>query len=118
MPTVIIVYNAKDSKTADDYENYLKRKKITFVRSKPFIKSYEIYRIDKVLAPAVLEPKNPPSEPPYQFVAKAEVTSIEDFAKGSQTPEMLAFNQEYSAYVDPNGPLNVFTLGHKVEPGG
>jgi len=116
MPTVIIVYNARDLKTADDYEQYLKNKKIPFLLSKPFIESYEIYRIDKVLAPAVVDPKNPPSEPPYQFVAKCEVTSLEDFAKGSGTPEMQAFAQEYSAYIDPNGPLNVFTLGHKVEP--
>ena len=116
MPTIIVVYNAKDQKTADDYEQYLKRKKVALVRSMPYTKSYEIYRIDQVLAPAVVDAKNPPSEPPYQFVAKVEVTSLEDFAKANQAPEMQAFAQEYSAYVDPNGPLNVFTLGHKIEP--
>ncbi len=118
MPTVIIVYNAKDLKTADDYEQYLKKKKIALVRSMPIVESYEIYRIDKVLAPAVADPQNPPSEPPYQFVAKLEFTNLEDFAKANQTPEMQAFIQEYSAYIDPNGPLNVFTLGHKIEPAG
>ena len=118
MPTIFVIYNAKDLKTADDYEQYLKRKKVAFIRSKPYVDSYEIYRVDKVLAPAVVDAKNPPSEPPYQFVAKCEVNNLEDFGKDNQTPEMQAFAQEYSAYVDPNGPLNVFTIGHKIEPAG
>jgi hypothetical protein len=116
MPTVLVVYNAKDLKTADAYEQYLKRKKIPLLRSKPYITSFDMWRVDKVLAPSVVEPKNPPSEPPYQFIAKCEVNNLEDFGKDNQTPEMLAFAQEYSAYIDPNGPLNVFTLGHKIEP--
>jgi hypothetical protein len=118
MPTVLVVYNAKDLKTADDYEQFLKRKKIALLRSKPYIDSFEIYRIDKVLAPSVVEPKNPPSEPPYQFVSKCEVNNMEDFISDMDTPEMEVFAQEYSSYIDPNGPLNVFTLGHKVEPAG
>ena len=118
MPTVFAIYNARDLKAADDYEQYLKKKKVALVRSIPFVESFEIYRIDKVLAPAVVDAKNPPSDPPYQFVAKMEVTSLEDFAKENQTPEMQSFAQEYSAYLDQSGPLNVFTLGHKVEPAG
>ena len=117
MPTVFVVYNAKSLKTADDYEQYLKKTKVALIRSRPFVKSYEIYRIDNVVGPAVADPKNPPSDPPYQFVAKIEVTSLEDYAKAAQTPEMQAFVKEYSAYIDENGPLNVFTLGHSVEPG-
>jgi hypothetical protein len=116
MPTILVVYNAKDLKTADAYEQYLKRKKIPLLRSKPYINSFDMYRVDKVLAPSVVDPKNPPSEPPYQFIAKCEVNNLEDFGKDHQTPEMQAFAQEYSAYIDPNGPLNVFTLGHKIEP--
>jgi hypothetical protein len=116
MPTVIVVYNAKDAKNADEYEQYLKSKKVNLLRSKPYIDSYESYRVDKVLAPSILGAKNPPSEPPYQFVAKCEVNDMEEFAKDHQSPEMLAFEVEYSAYLDPNGPLNVFTLGHRVEP--
>jgi uncharacterized protein (TIGR02118 family) len=117
MLTVFAIYNAKSSKAADDYEQYLKKKKVALVRSMPFVKSYEIYRIDNVLAPLVDNPKNPPSDPPYQFVAKIDYTNLEDLAKTAQTPEMQAFTKEYSAYIDPNGPLNVFTIGHKIEPG-
>jgi hypothetical protein len=29
---------------------------------------------------------------------------------------MQVFAEEYSSYLDPNGPLNVFTIGHRVEP--
>ena len=118
MPTVFAIYNARDLKAADEYEKYLKDKKIALVRSIPHVESYEIYRIDNVLAPIVADPRNPPSEPPYQFVAKIEITNLEDFTKPTQTPEMQAFVQEYSAYLDQSGPLNVFTLGHKVEPAG
>jgi hypothetical protein len=116
MPTVIVVYNAKNAKNADDYEKYLKRKKVNLLRSKPYIDSYDGYRIDKVLAPSIVGAKNPPSEPPYQFVAICKVNDMEAFAKDHQSPEMQVFEKEYSAYLDPNGPLNVFTLGHKVEP--
>jgi hypothetical protein len=116
MPTVFSVYNAKDLKHADDYEQYLKRTKITLLRSKPYIDSFDIYRVDKVLAPSMVGAKNPPSEPPYQFVAICEVNNMEEFAKDHQAPAMQAFAQEYSVYLDPNGPLNVFTLGYRVEP--
>jgi uncharacterized protein (TIGR02118 family) len=113
MLTVFAIYNAKDAKTADEYENYLKEKKVALVRSFPFVESYEIYRIDRVLGPAVADPQNPPAEPPYQFVAKMEVASLDDFAKGPQTPEGKAFAEEYSAFLDPSA---VFTIGHRIEP--
>jgi hypothetical protein len=116
MPTILVVYNAKDLKTADAYEEYLKKKKVNLLRSKPYIDHYESYRIDRVLAPSVLNAKNPPSEPPYQFIARCEVNDMEAFAKDHQSPEMQAFAEEYSSYLDPNGPLNVFTIGHRVEP--
>lgn len=118
MPTLFAIYNARDSKAADEYEKYLKDKKVALVRSMPHVESYEMYRIDMVLGPVVADPQNPPSEPPYQFVAKIEITNLEDFTKAMQTPEAQAFMQEYGAYLDQSGPLNVFTLGHKVEPAG
>ncbi|GAH74255.1 unnamed protein product, partial [marine sediment metagenome] len=45
MPTVFAIYNARDSKAADEYEKYLKDKKVALVRSMPHVESYEIYRI-------------------------------------------------------------------------
>lgn len=117
MPTVFVVYNAKDAKSADEYEKYLKEKKVAFVRSMTNIESYEIYRIDMVLAPGIANAQNVPSQPPYQFVAKLEISSLDEFAQAAQSPEMQSFVEEYSAYLDPSGPLNVFTVGHKVEPG-
>jgi len=116
MPTILVVYNAKDKETADRYEEYLKKKKVNFLRSKPYIDYYQSYRIDRVLAPSVVKPINPPSEPPYQFLAVCEVNNLDEFVKDAQTPDMMVFAEEYSSYIDPNGPLNVFTIGHKVEP--
>ena len=107
MDTIFMVNNAKDAKSADEYEKYLKRKKIAFIRSQPWAKSYEIYRIDGVLGPG---------QPPYQFVAKMEVTSVGDFGKAMQSPEMQAFAKEYDAYLQPSGGLRVFTVGRKIEP--
>ena len=116
MPSVFVVYNAKDAKSADGYEKYLKEKKLAFVRSLSFVESYEVYRIDSVIAPAVDSAKNVPSQPPYQFVAKIEISSLGEYAQAAQLPEMQAHRKEYSVYLDPNGPLNVFTLGHRIEP--
>ena len=117
MPTLLLVYNARDAKSADEYEKYLKKKKIAFVRSLTGVESYDIYRTDMVLAPAMANAKDLPAQPPYQFVGKLEISDLDKFAQSAGSPEMQAFTEEYSAYLDPSGPLNVFTLGHKIEPG-
>jgi uncharacterized protein (TIGR02118 family) len=108
MTTVFIVYNAKDAdaKAADEYEKYLKEKKVALVRSQPYIKSYEIYRIDKVLGAE--------DKPPYQFVAKLEISDMGEFAKAMQSPEMQAFVKEYRTYLESSP--NIWTIGHKIEP--
>lgn len=108
MATIFIVYNAKDAKSADDYEKYLKEKKVPFVRSQPFVKSYDIYRMDKVLAPPGV------SNLPYQFVAKLEISDLGLFAKAMQTPEMHEFVSEYRAYLEADP--NKWVMGHKIEP--
>ena len=112
MTTLFAVYNAKSSEVADEYEKYLVEKKIALVESMPYIISYEIYRIDSIFGPAVANPQNIPTELPYQFVAKIEITSIEDFVNAAQTPEAQAFIKEYSEFIDPS---SVFTIGHRLE---
>ena len=110
--TLFAVYNAKSSEDADEYEKYLVEKKIALVESMPHIISYEIYRIDSIFGPAIANPQNLPTELPYQFVAKIEITSIEDFVNAAQTPEAQAFIKEYSEFIDPS---SVFTIGHRLE---
>ena len=117
MPTLLLVYNAKDAKSADEYEKYLKKKKVAYVRSLTGVEAYEIYRTDMVLAPAMSNAKDLPAQPPFQFFAWLELSDLDKFAQAATSPEMQAFTEEYSAYLDPSGPLNVFTLGHKIEPG-
>ena len=109
--TLFAVYNAKSPEVAEEYEKYLVEKKIALVESMPYIISYEIYRIDSIFGPGVANPQNSPTELPYQFVAKIEVTSIEDFVNAEQTPEAQAFIKEYSAFIDPS---TVFTIGHRL----
>ena len=109
--TLFAVYNAKSPEVAEEYEKYLVEKKIALVESMPYIISYEIYRIDSIFGPGVANPQNLPTDLPYQFVAKIEVTSIEDFVNAEQTPEAQAFIKEYSAFIDPS---TVFTIGHRL----
>ena len=108
MATIFIVYNAKDAKSADDYEKYLREKKVPLVRSQPFVESYDIYRMDNVLSPPGV------ASLPYQFVAKLEISDLGQFAKAMQTTEMQEFVKEYRAYLEENP--NIWTMGHKIEP--
>jgi len=69
-------------------------------------------RKDKVLASAVSEPEGElPSEPPYMYVAKIEVSDLNAMVSFLGTDEGKAFVQSWSVYVDPTA---IFTLGHEV----
>jgi len=112
MATLFWVYKVRSPKTLDEYEKYAKEKKVPGLRALPFVKSYELYRIDKVFGPAVTDPKDAPTEPPYDIIAKMEVTSTEDLKKGLESPEGKAFMKEWSPFVHPSC---VGTIGRIVE---
>jgi hypothetical protein len=68
--------------------------------------------IDKVIAPAVSEPKGElPTEPSYMYVAKIEVSDLDAMISFLGTDEGKEFVQSWSVYIDPTA---IFTQGHEV----
>jgi len=78
MPTLFAVYNLKKGKKAEEYDDYLTKTKIPAMQGESwFINDFKTWKIDKVLASAVSEPEGKlPTEPPYQYVAKIEVSDL------------------------------------------
>ena len=66
MPTLFAVYNLIDKNKADAYDQYLTNTKVPGIRGAPWCTGFNTWKIDKVLAPAVSDPKGElPSEPKY-----------------------------------------------------
>jgi hypothetical protein len=112
MPTVFAVYNLKKKDMDKDYEKYLVETKIPGVRGAPWCTAFHTWKIDRVLAPAVSEPEGKlPSESPYMYVAKIEVSDLEAMVNFMGTEEGKAFVKSWSVYVDPKA---IFTMGHEI----
>ena len=113
MPTLFIVYNLKEGKKPEEYDNYLTKTKIPALRGKSwFIKDFKTWKMDKVVASAVSEPKGKlPAEPPYQYVAKIEVSDLNALLSffGSEGGKELI--KSWSVYMDPTA---IFTLGREI----
>ena len=112
MPTLFAVYNLKENQNAEEYDKYLTNTKIPGIRGAPWCTAFNTWRIDKVLAPAVSEPEGElPSESPYMYVAKIEVSDLEAMVSFLGTDEGKEFVKSWSVYIDPKA---IFTLGHEV----
>jgi len=112
MPTLFAVFNLKEKQMFDDYDKYLTNTKIPGIRGAPWCTAFNCWRIDKALAPAVSEPEGElPSESPYMYVAKIEVSDLDAMVSFLGTDEGKAFVKSWSVYVDPK---TIFTLGHEV----
>lgn len=112
MPTLFAVYNLKKKQMTKDYDKYLTDTKIPGMRGAPFITAFHTWKIDKVLAPAVSEPEGElPSESPYMYLAKIEVSDLDALVSFLGTDEGKAFMKSWSVYLDPK---SIFTMGHEV----
>ncbi len=112
MPTIFAVYNLKEKQMAEDYDKYLTKTKIPGIRGAPWCTAFHTWRIDKVLAPAVSEPKGElPSESPYMYIAKMEVSDLNAMVSFLGTDAGKEFVKSWSVYVDPKA---IFTMGHEV----
>jgi hypothetical protein len=113
MPTLFAIYNLNKGKTPKEYEDYLTKTKIPAMRGKSWIiKDFKTWKIEKVLASAVSEPEGKlPAEPPYQYVAKIEVSDLNALLSflGSEGGKDLV--KSWSEYMDPTA---IFTLGSEV----
>jgi len=78
MPTIFAVYNLKNVQSANEYKDYLVGTKIPGIRGAPWCTDFKTWKMDSVLAPAVSEPEGVlPAEPPYQYIAKIEVSDMD-----------------------------------------
>ena len=112
MPTLFAIYNLKNTQMGNEYDHYLAETKIPGVRGAPWCTEFSTWKIDKVLAPAVSEPKGElPKESPYQYVAKIEVSDLEAMVGFLGTEAGQEFVKSWSVFIDPEA---IFTLGHEV----
>ena len=112
MPTLFAVYNLIDKDKSDEYDQYLTNTKIPGIRGAPWCTEFNTWKINKPLSPAVSEPEGElPSEPPYLYVAKIEVSDLDAMVSYLGTDDGKAFVKSWSVYVDPTA---IFTLGHEI----
>ena len=113
MPTLFAVYNLKEGKQTEEYDNYLTKTKIPALRGESwFIKDFKTWKIDKVLASAVSEPEGKlPGGPPYQYVAQIEVLDLNAMLNFLGTEGGKQLIKSWSVYIDPTA---IFTLGHEM----
>ena len=112
MTTLFAVYNLIDNDKSNEYDQYLTNTKIPGIRGAPWCTEFNTWKIDKALAPAVSEPEGElPSEPPYLYVAKIEVSDLDAMVNFLGTDDGKAFVASWSVYVDPKA---IFTLGHEI----
>ena len=113
MPTLFAVYNLKENQPTEEYDNYLTNTKVPGIRGAPWCTAFNTWKIDKVLAPAVSEPQGElPSDSPYMYVAKIEVSDLDAMVSFLGTDAGKEFVQSWSVYIDPTA---IFTLGHEVQ---
>jgi len=112
MPTLFAVYKLKENQKAEEYNSYLVETKIPGVRGAPWCTDFKTWKIDKVLGSAVSEPEGElPSEPPYLYVAKIEVSDLDAMLSFLGTDAGKDFVGSWSVYIDPTA---IFTIGHEV----
>jgi len=112
MVTLFCIYNLINKQQAEEYDKYLKATKIPGIRAAPWCSAFNTWKIEKVLAPAVAEPEGDlPSESPYMYVAKMEVSDLDAMISFLGTDEGKAFVKSWSIYLDPKA---FFTVGRDM----
>jgi len=113
MPTLFCVYNLKDKQMIEEYDKYLTDTKIPGIRGAPWCTAFHTWKVGKVLAPAVSEPSGMlPSESPYMYVAKLEVSNLDAMVAFLGTEEGKNFMKSWSVYLDP---ASIFTMCKNME---
>jgi hypothetical protein len=112
MPTLFAVYNLKRDQETGEYDRYLIETKIPGIRGAPWCTDFTTWKIDKVLGPAVSEPEgDSPATPPYQYLAKIEVSDLDAMLSFLGTDAGKEFVKSWSVYIDPTA---IFTVGHEM----
>lgn len=89
MSKEIILYNLAEHVTDEQYAQYTKEKKGPLLMKLPSIKKFTLVRITGSLKGVI----------PYKYMGITDVTSHEEYARDTSTPEFGAFLQEWTAMV-------------------
>lgn len=109
MTTLFCIYKLIPGQSAEEYDEYLNKTKIPGIRGAPWCAGFDTWRIDKVLAPAVSEPEGElPTESPYAYIAKMEVTDLDAMVQFLGTVEGQDFMKSWSVFIEPTA---FFTVG-------
>jgi hypothetical protein len=112
MPTLFAVYNLQAGQSSTEYDRYLIDQKTPGIRSAPWCSAFSTWKIDRVLGPAVAEPRGElPAEPPYLYVAKIEVSDLDAMLAFLATEAGTEFVKSWSIYIEPTA---IFTVAHEV----
>jgi hypothetical protein len=112
MTTLFCIYNLKPGQSSETYDKYLSGTKIPGIRGAPWCAGFDTWRIDKVLAPAVSEPEGElPTESPYSYVAKMEVSNLDAMVQFLGTVEGQDFMKSWSVFLEPTA---FFTVGNDM----
>jgi hypothetical protein len=112
MATLFAVYNLKIDQKDDEYDNFLTQTKIPGIRGASWCTDFKTWKIDQVLGPAVSELEGEiPSESPYQYIAKIEVSDMDAMVSFLGTDAGKNFVKSWSIFLDPK---SIFTMGHEV----
>ena len=112
MPTLFCVYNLKKDANHEEYGAYLTKTKIPGIRGAPWCTGFKTWKVAKVLAPAVSAPEGDlPKEPPYQYLAKLDVSDLGAMVSFLGTDAGKEFMQSWSVYLDPT---SIFTMVDEV----
>ncbi len=112
MTTLFAVYNLNENQNSEQYDNYLIETKIPGIRGATWCADFKTWKMDKVLGPAVSEPRGEvPAEPPYLYVAKIEVSDLDAMLNFLGTDAGKEFVASWSVYIEPTA---IFTIGHEV----
>ena len=110
MTTLICLYNLIPGQNRDDYDKYVSETKIPGIRGAPWCAEFNTWKVEKVLAPAVSEPKGElPAEPPYAYVSKIEVTDLDVMVQFLGTTAGQDFMKSWSVYIEPTAVFTVAT---------
>jgi hypothetical protein len=113
MPTLFCVYNLKKDANVEEYGTYLTKTKIPGIRSASWCTGFQTWKVEKVLAPAVSAPEGElPKEPPYQYLAKLEVSDLGAMVSFLGTDAGKEFMKSWSVFLDPT---SIFTIAHEVQ---
>ncbi len=112
MVTLFCIYNLIDKNMEREYDKFLTKTKIPGIRGAPWCSAFNTWKIEKVLASAVSEPKGElPSESPYMYLAKMEVSDLDAMISFLGTEQGKAFVKSWSIYIEHTA---FFTVGQDM----